>query len=796
MIPAAVKARARKARIRQGLAAQPLRLLLGISALALAGLAACAFVLHRPLFLLGLVAATPIFILLQWYQGELHKLESVQDIARATAFQAVLEAELLSKLPANPSLQQVIEATDRTHGGNFFASRFQIPLNIFKEQASNEPGSAASTWQQAQHLAVQNQRTQIDASNVAVAIILGSPMCDTVLPHMGLTREDIMAGCGWYAHLQDTLERFNGKQSFGGIGRDLAFGYTPLLSQLGYNITQTVQRSGLMRRQLEGHDRVLGNMVQVLANAGRQNIALVGEVGSGRTTVVYALAEQLLTDKGIPQNLRYRQVVGLDASAILSHVKGRGELEQTVVQVMHEAVKAKNIILFLDDAHLFLQDGNGSVDLSNILLPVLEGGVVRMILTFSESWWQKISQTNPTMAQLLNRVSMPPLDKESTLRAAEDQVPLMEHRYNVIYTYQALLNAYDLANRFVQDQAFPGRAITVLEAAANFAQQGLVTVHSVEEAIEQRFGVKVHKATDSSERDVLLHLEDEIHKTMINQTRAVKVVSDALRRARAGVRNTKRPMGTFLFLGPTGVGKTELSKSLATAYFGGADHLVRVDLNEHSEATDVGRMLESAATNPNSLCAQIAKQPFSVVLLDEIEKAHPNVLNLLLQMLDEGILRDVNNREVNFREAIIIATSNAGADRIREHIQKGEQLEQFEQEFVDELINNHDFKPEFLNRFDEIVLFRPLTPEELLQVVDIIIAQTNQTLASQKVSIQVTDEAKRWLVQQGYDPRLGARPLRRVVQRTVENVVAKRLLTGEAGNGSAITLDVNDLTAQ
>jgi ATP-dependent Clp protease ATP-binding subunit ClpC len=280
---------------------------------------------------------------------------------------------------------------------------------------------------------------------------------------------------------------------------------------------------------------------------------------------------------------------------------------------------------------------------------------------------------------------------------------------------------------------------------------------------------------------------------MINQSRAVTVVSDALRRARAGVRNAQRPIGTFLFLGPTGVGKTELAKSVAAVFFGGEDHMVRVDLNEYSSEGDVTRLIADAAQDAHSLTAQIAHNPFSVVLLDEIEKAHPNVLNTLLQLLDEGILRDINNREVSFRDAVIVATSNAGADRIRAHIEAGQQLENFEQQFTNELISANIFRPEFLNRFDEIVLFRPLTPDELVKVIDLMLKGVNKNLETQKVSVSVDEDAKRLLVQSGYDPRLGARPMRRVVQRVVENIVANQMLSQQATPGSKIHITAQDV---
>ena len=313
-------------------------------------------------------------------------------------------------------------------------------------------------------------------------------------------------------------------------------------------------------------------------------------------------------------------------------------------------------------------------------------------------------------------------------------------------------------------------------------------MNSVQQAIEKTLDVKVSVASSTEDREKLLNMEELIHKRMVNQTRAVSVVSDALRRARAGVRNENRPIGTFLFLGPTGVGKTELSKALADVYFGGEERMIRIDLNEFVRAEDVSRLIRDGAQDPTSLTAQAMKQPFSVVLLDEIEKAAPEVLATLLQLLDEGILRDEKNREVSFRDAIVIATSNAGADRIREYIERGMEVAKFEDAFIDELISSNQFRPEFLNRFDEIVVFRPFTKPELVQVCDLILASVNKTLAVQKVSVEVEPAAKQLLVEQGYDPRLGARPMRRVVQKAVENTVAKQMLSGSVASGDTITI--------
>jgi ATP-dependent Clp protease ATP-binding subunit ClpC len=528
-------------------------------------------------------------------------------------------------------------------------------------------------------------------------------------------------------------------------------------------------------------------MTKVFGVQGRQNIALIGPDGVGKTTIVQAFAERLMNASAdVSGDLKFRQVVMLDATSLVSAAAGRGELEQLVNQLLVEAYSAKNIIVCLDNAQLFFEEGVGSVDLSNVLLPILEAGRLRMIVTMDEQRYLQISARNPALANALNRVMIAEATPAETMAVMQDQLLLYEFRYHVTYMFQALNEVYRLSERYIHDLAMPGRALKLLEAAASYADEGVVTVQSVQKAIEQTMDVKVGVASESEDREKLLHLEDLIHTRMINQTRAVSVVSDALRRARAGVRNQSRPVGTFLFLGPTGVGKTELAKALGDVYYGGEERLIRLDLNEFVQPGDVNRLIADGATDATSLTAQVMKQPFSVVLLDEIEKAHPDVLATLLQLLDEGILRDIKNREISFRDTIVIATSNAGADRIREYIDRGYELEQFEAQITDELINSGQFRPEFLNRFDEIVVFRPLTKPELLQVVDLIIVGINKTLSLQKVSVEVAIDAKQALVDAGYDPRLGARPMRRVVQRAVENTVAKQLLSGSVTPGSVI----------
>lgn len=706
-----------------------------------------------------------------------------------------LESQVLGRLPLQPAPVDLATAVMQTRGGQFFAGRFAIGPAFLTQLSSKQPADTAAVWQRAitEH---GNRHGSVSGAELVVALLASIVDAPHFLAKLQLDMDDIRSGDDWFHHIQELIEFHSRPKRTGGIARDWSFGYIPLLSRFGVNISQQLASGGLLNVDLESHQSVRDQMIRLFTQSNRQNVALVGPLGVGKTTIVEAFAEYLLeANHAVPQSLRFRQIISLDASALISQAGGRGQLEQLMNELLVEAYHAKNVILCLDNAQLFFEEGVGSVDVSNVLMPVLDNGAIRIILTMDDQRWLQISQRNPALATTLNRIVVEPPTRTETLRVLEDQLIPVEFRTKTTFMYQSLTEAYRLSERYIQDQAMPGKALKLLTTAANYAEGSYVTARSVQQAIEQTVGVKVSNANTSDERDRLLNMEQLIHQRMINQTRAVQVVSDALRRARSGVRNQERPIGTFLFLGPTGVGKTELSKALAAVYFGGEERMVRLDLNEYVQPQDVSRLIADAATDSNSLTAQVSKQPFSVVLLDEIEKAHPNVLNALLQVLDEGKLRDINNREVSFRDSIIIATSNAGADRIRQYIDQGYQLEQFEQQFVNELIDTQQFRPEFLNRFDEIVVFRPLNQAELLQVIDLILSGINKNLALQKVSVVVPDDAKRLLVEKGYDPRLGARPMRRVVQRSVENLIAKKMLGGQVTPGTTITLTHDEIAA-
>ena len=741
-------------------------------------------------FVLG-CASIP-FVIYLWGEDE---LIHVPPLKNPKTVDGLLASEILGRMKIqNIDLKELGALSTKVASSQFFLVRFSISPNMVVSMAESLGNvTLEQVFEEADNLRKKYLRSEITGAMIMVAIILLHPSKEGILANVHITTDDLIAGFDWYYNIDKLIEEANKPKKTGGLARDWAFGYIPTLSMFGTNISD-VGHQMMISTDFPSRSEIVDKMIDILSSNGTQNVALIGGHGSGKTAIVQSFADRLLDGNNkVPQNLKYHQVYVLDASRLISAASSRSNLETLIRRILIEANRAKNIILCLDNAQVFFEESAGTIDISNSIEQILETGAVRLIFTMDEQKFLKISQNKPSLTNSLNRIKVAPTNFDDTMRILEDDIISIEYKRNITYTYQALKRSYDLASRYIYDIVMPGQASKLLKEAANYAVNQVVSEESIIKTVESTMNVKVGNASSVEEKEKLLHLEELIHQRMINQTKAVSAVANAIRRARSGVRNQNRPIGTFLFLGPTGVGKTELAKALSEIYFNGENNLIRIDLNEYVMAEDVNRLIASGAENPNSLTAQVMKNPFSVILLDEIEKAHPNVLTTLLQLLDEGILRDFNNREISFRDSIVIATSNAMADRIREYIERGYNLDQFEDKFVSELISNGDFKTEFLNRFDEIVIFRPLNQGELRQVIDLILKGVNKTLAPQHLSIEVDDDAKDFLVEKGYDPRLGARPMRRIVQKSVENIIAKKMLANEAAPGSTLRITLEEV---
>ena len=778
--------RAREARLGKVFGKKPVMLLCLL--LAIAGFAFGVYFIISKSALSWSCFAVAIFfsMILFWTKKELIPVP-VHD---SNDINALLSNNVLAYLPKNPGPKDLAEVVQHTHSGQFLAARYGIGTKILTEIAKQLPEDPQPILQNAVKIYQGTQSEEIHGAVIAVAIISSHPMGESILRQMRLEVTDLLDAIVWFNYINGLVKGMSRRPHSGGIARDLNFGYIPTLQRFGQNISTYGKGHIKTQLHLAGHREIVSQMIQIFSNDGRQNVALIGPEGSGRSTIVHAFADQIMdADAKLPSNIKFRQIFQLDAAALISAAPEPGQIEGLLMHIFDEAYNAKNIIIWLKNAQLFFEDGTGSIDITNIIMPVIEAGKLRLILTMNKQKFLQISAKNSVLTNNLNKIMVNPANEKETMKVMQDQIPSLEYQHKVTYTIWALKAAYRLSERYVHDLEMPGRAVSLLDAAGKYALPNhFVTDESVNQAIEKTEGVKVAQATDQTSRDQLLNMEELIHQRMVNQKEAVKTVSDALRRSAAGVRNEKRPIGTFLFLGPTGVGKTELAKAISEVYFNGEKNIVRVDLNEFVSANDVSRLIADGAEDEMSLTAQVMKQPFSVVLLDEIEKAHPQVLTTLLQLLDEGILRDVKGREVSFRDTIVIATSNAGAEQIRQQVKNGNPLVNYKDQLMNELMKSGEFKPEFLNRFDEICLFKPLSPADCMQVLDLILKGVNQTLSPQKISVTLDEGAKQLLVERGYDAELGARPMKRIVQKTVENLVAKFVLSGNTQPGMSINI--------
>jgi len=730
---------------------------------------------------LGLSIACICVVLYFWYR---YDLRQVPPHLPTTRLDDIMEPGLLADMRAPVTPRTAWQAAIKQPEAMFICNHLLMDPKSLTDSLSNNEQDMAVVWRQVHALVDTSKTPKLHSGVIAMSIILTSPIAQNFLTQNKLRQEEAGEILNWLERQLGYLEA--PKPFFGGIGRDWATGFTPTLEHFGQNISRSVELSGGAEHFLAHRDLLDG----VASSLSRGNgVAMIGPDGTGKTTFVYGLAERLL--EGAHPSLRYYQVVSLNASLILSY-SGQ-QLEKLMLTLFGEAAAAGNIILYLDEAQLFFNSGVGSFDMSQILLPVLKNRNIKIIASFTPTDWQMLQAQRSAVANSFATVTINEPTELDTYKIVEDAAINLEHRYRMLISYEAVREAYRLSGQYMQEQAYPGKAINLIEQAVPYAHGNTMTAEAIQLAVEKTKGVKVSAAA-APEAEMLLHLEDSIHERMINQKRAVNVVAAALRRGRAGVANPKRPVGSFLFLGPTGVGKTELARSLAAVYFGSEAQMIRLDMSEYQRPEDVTRLLATGGQNDKSLLLAIRQQPFSVVLLDEIEKAHPNILNLLLQMLDEGQLTDEQGRPASFRSSIIIATSNAGAVDIVNHVKEAGNLDNFERPLIDKLISAGQFKPELVNRFDEVVLFRPLNEEELSQVAQVMLKGVNQTLSAQQIQVQLTEAALKQIVHQGYDPEFGARPMRRIIQKTVENAVAVKILRQEVQPGSTIVLDVADLT--
>lgn len=638
----------------------------------------------------------------------------------------------------------------------------------------------------------------ISFEDLMIGVVTESESIKKFLQEIGISQKEVLPMLSWLKNMHRKPKKFWEDDIItAGVGQDWSFGYSPILSRYSFDISKYFSDSQI-HLDVFGHKDKIDEMQAILARQGKNNVLLVGEPGVGKKTIVNALALKMGQGKSLPA-LHYKRIKQLDVGQLLAGA-GAGELEARIQGALSDAVSAGNIILYIDNFQSLLggyehtRDEVGGIDASQFLLPFLGRSNLQIIASVTPDDYFNRVKSNSSVAESFEKIEIEPATAEDTFSIMLEILPSLEGKYKTIFTAQVLKEIIKQSDRFIHEVPFPEKAIRLMqEAATTFAQTGykILQVKDIDDLISRKVHVPVGEA-DQSEKDKLLNLEDFLHQRVIGQEEAIKAVADALRRTRSGLSSDKRPAGVFLFMGPTGVGKTETAKALAASYFSSEKEMIRLDMSEYQTPDSIDRLI-GTVQNPNGvLNTAISERPFSLVLLDELEKADKNILNIFLQVFEDGRLTDPRGKVLDFTNTIIIATSNAGSEMIRQKVDAGDTAS-LKELLIEDLQQKGVFAPEFLNRFDAVVVFKPLTQEELTQVAQLMINQLNLQLKDKNITIEVAPDALGKLCQLGYDPQFGARPMRRVIQEKVENLLAKKMLSGEVGEHQVINIGLSDI---
>ncbi|MFI6937941.1 ATP-dependent Clp protease ATP-binding subunit [Streptomyces sp. NPDC050418] len=623
------------------------------------------------------------------------------------------------------------------------------------------------------------------------------------------------------------------------------------LDEFGRDLTEEAKAGRL--DPVVGRAEEIEQTVEILSRRSKNNPVLIGEPGVGKTAIVEGLAQRIVAGE-VPDTLKDKRVVSLDMSGMVAGAQYRGQFEERLKKVIEDVRKSEGeIILFIDELHTVVgagATGEGSMDAGNMLKPALARGELHVVGATTIDEYRKYIEKDAALERRFQPVLIPEPSVEETVQILEGLRDAYEAHHQVRFADGALAAAAELSDRYISDRFLPDKAIDLMDqagarvrlrssgrstevvsredriaklrrekdqavAAEDFEKakvlkeeiagiegeiagieerrEGVVSVTAsdIADIVSRRTGIPVSQLT-TGEKERLLKLEEEMHARIVGQDEAVTAVSEAVRRNRAGMGDPNRPVGSFLFLGPTGVGKTELAKTLAELLFGDESSMIRFDMSEFQEKHTVARLVGAPPgyvgyDEAGQLTEKVRRRPYSVVLFDEVEKAHPDVFNTLLQILDDGRLTDGQGRTVDFRHTVIIMTSNIGAHRILAH--EGDAAE-LKDELMEDLRGR--FLPEFLNRIDDIIVFHSLTEYDLGEIVEHLLDRSKHRVHAQGMTLEVTEAAKKLLVDHGYQPEFGARPLRRTIQTELDNRIASLLLGGEADPGDTIVADVID----
>jgi len=711
----------------------------------------------------------------------------------------------LSQIPSEALLYFTLGAREEI---NFIFSRALLNLKEIKQELKDyletlkgekfneilSPDSQKIILNAAQ-FARKRGREIIKIEDIIVAQSRINPIFKKYLIEANLKTEDIENLTWWLEDLEKRVEeqkKFWERKNLikkGSLAKEWTAGYTLTLDRFSIDLSETIKKQGLP--EIIGHQKAIEAMERILARSEINNALIVGEAGSGRKSMIYSLATKSVLGESLP-GVNYKRIVQLDLPSLLAQTETAEETENILDTIFREAISAGNIILVIDEFHNFVEGAArpGAIDISGVLSTYLHLPQFQIVgITTFEGLHRYIEQ-NLSIISLFEKVEVSEISEKETMQLLENLALRLEAKYKTLVSYPALRAIIDYCSKYIPAIPFPEKAMDLLDEViiqVSQHKEKIVLPEDVARIVSEKTQIPVGEI-EIKEREILLNLEAMFHQRIINQEEAVKEVSSALRRARAEITVRKRPMGSFLFLGPTGVGKTETSKALAEIYFGSEEKMIRLDMSEFQAVEDIPRLIGSPGEE-GLLTTPVRENPFSLILLDEIEKAHPNILNLFLQVFDEGHLTDGLGRKVDFNNTIIIATSNAGYQIILEAIRERAEWPGVKEKLLDYLFEKAIFRPEFINRFDAVVVFKPLSKENLLDISELLLQKLKKNLAQKDIDFIITLGLKEKITELGYDPTFGARQMRRVIQDRVENVLAQAILSGQLKRGNRVEID-------
>jgi ATP-dependent Clp protease ATP-binding subunit ClpC len=643
-----------------------------------------------------------------------------------------------------------------------------------------------------------SRRAAVEILDILALLPENDPVLTEILFDLEIPGDKLENAVSWFQindRLRENYERFRTLARFkpdSGMNRSYTAIATPTLNNFSHDLTQAA-KYGYLEMCVAREDE----FTQIFENigGGRNGILLLGNPGVGKKTMLEGLA-QLMVQEEVPEFLRDKRLVELDISRLVAGASA-SEAEDRLLRCIHEAASSGNIILAIQNIENIIglsAGSDGGLDLSGVLAESLSRGQVICLATISLENYQEHLE-GKSLDEALAKIKIEEPSENEAILILESKVAFLEQKYHIYFLYEAIEEAVLMSEKYQHDSFLPLKALNLLQDAAVISaknsRRGSSSFCGKEEvalAISALTGVPANKITES-EGERLLKLEEEIHHRLIGQEEAVSMVANSLRRARLDLKDKNRPMASFLFLGPTGVGKTELAKAVSEVYFGGEEFMIRLDMSEYQHPDSVHKMIGDE-NGDGYLTEAVRKKPFSLILFDEVEKAHPDILNLFLQLMDDGRLTDGQGKTINFKDSIVIATSNIGALYIQEQLRDQKPIEEIKNGLINGQLNQY-MRPELVNRFDGIIVFKPLGEDNLFQISKLLLGKIKKQLEEKGISFRVDKTGALALAKAGYDPKFGARPLRRLLQEKIEDRVASLILAGSLKRRDTVVVDQN-----